>query len=129
MKNILIVFTGSMDLGGIERSLLGLLDSFDYYKVNVDLFLYSHHGELFSLINKNVNILPEVKELAYLRESLSTKLRHGCYYSSFLRVSDCIKDKLGIKYSFNESWAKVMRKFSPELEEKYDLAIGFFLPF
>ena len=34
-KNILVVFTGPMDLGGIERSLLGLLDAFDYNKYNI----------------------------------------------------------------------------------------------
>lgn len=28
-KQILIIFTGAMELGGIERSLLGLLDTID----------------------------------------------------------------------------------------------------
>ena len=56
-KNILIALTGAMELGGVEKSLLGLLDSFDYDEFEVDLFLYGHHGALYSLINKNVNIL------------------------------------------------------------------------
>ena len=76
-KNILIVFTGSMELGGIERSLLGLLDAIDYDYYDVDLFLYGHHGPLFSLINPKVNILPEVKELAYLREPQENKVIRG----------------------------------------------------
>ena len=63
-KQILIVFTGEMELGGIERSLIGLLDSIDYEEYEVDLFLYGHHGPLFSLVNPKVNLLPEVKELA-----------------------------------------------------------------
>ena len=33
-KQILVIFTGAMELGGIERSLLGLLDAFDYNKYN-----------------------------------------------------------------------------------------------
>ena len=56
-KQILIVFTGTMELGGIERSLLGLLDAIDYTRYDVDLFLYGHHGVLFDFINKNVTEL------------------------------------------------------------------------
>lgn len=35
----------SMFIGGAERSLLGLLDSFDSEKYDVDLFLYRHEGD------------------------------------------------------------------------------------
>lgn len=127
-RDILIVFTGAMELGGIERSLLGLLDSIDYEQYNVDLFLYGHHGPLFSLINPNVNLLLEVKELAYLRESLKEKLCHGCFYSAALRMRDEIYNRFHIKSDKN-SWAQVMRKCAPKLEKHYDMAISFFLPF
>ena len=49
-KNILIIGPG-MAIGGVERSLLGLLDNIDYSKYNVDLFLLSHTGEFMPLIN------------------------------------------------------------------------------
>lgn len=127
-RDILIVFTGSMELGGIERSLLGLLDAIDYGCYNVDLFLYGHHGPLFSLINSKVNILPEVKELAYLRESLKEKFCHRCFYSATLRVRDEIFKRLHIRRR-NHSWAQVMRKYAPKLDKHYDMAISFFLPF
>lgn len=127
-KNILIVFTGSMELGGIERSLLGLLDAIDYNHYDVDLFLYGHHGPLFSLINPKVNILPEVKELAYLRESLKEKVFHGCFYSAALRVRDEIFNRLYIKRE-KSSWAQIMRKCAPKLDKHYDMAVSFFLPF
>lgn len=127
-KNILIVFTGSMELGGIERSLIGLLDAIDYDYYDVDLFLYGHHGPLFSLINPKVNILPEVKELAYLRESLKEKVFHGCFYSAALRVRDEFYNRLHIKRE-KSSWAQVMRKCTPKLDKHYDLAVSFFLPF
>ena len=42
-KRILVVFTGALEPGGIERSLLGLLDAIDYEQYDVDLFLYAHH--------------------------------------------------------------------------------------
>lgn len=127
-KQILIVFTGAMELGGIERSLIGLLNAIDYNKYDVDLFLYGHHGALINDINKNVNILPEVKELAYLRESLITKIKHGCYYSAFLRIRDAIKSKVSY-VDQDRTWAEIMNKFSPQLTKNYDLAISFFLPF
>lgn len=127
-KNILIVFTGSMELGGIERSLLGLLDAIDYESYEVDLFLYGHHGSLFSLINKNVNLLPEYKELAYLRESMVTKLKQGCYYSAMLRLRDEIFRFIK-PVNFDQTWAEVLEKCVPKIDKHYDIALGFFLPF
>lgn len=130
MKNILIVFTGSMELGGIERSLLGLLDSIDYSKYSVDLFLYAHHGPLFDKINKNVNVLPENKELAYLRESIITKLKNKCFYSAYIRITDEIKNKFFCKEIINDqSWKKVLKKCVKNISKEYDIVLNFFLPF
>lgn len=127
-KKILIIFTGAMELGGIERSLLGLLDAMDYEEYDVDLFLYAHHGPLYSLINDKVNILPEVKELAYIRESFSTKLKNGCYYSALLRIRDEFIGKAK-KINRNATWAQIMRKYAPKQEKHYDIALSFFRPF
>lgn len=127
-KSVLVVFTGSMDLGGIERSLLGLLDAIDYTQYDVDLFLYAHHGPLMPLINKNVHILPEVKELAYLRESFGAKLKHRCFYSAAMRLRDAIKAKV-IPVNHDVTWAEVMRRCVPKLEKHYDIALSFFRPF
>ena len=113
-KKIIIVFTGSMELGGIERSLLGLLDALDYSKYDVDLFLYGHHGPLFSFINPNVKILPEVRELAYLRESLKNKITNKSYYSVLLRLVDQFLSKIR-PINNDLTWAKVVKKCAPSL--------------
>lgn len=126
-KKLLIVFPGYMELGGIERSLLGLLDALDYETYDVDFFLYGHHGPLFSQINSRVNLLPEVRELAYLRNSLKDKIRHGCWYSALLRI----RDELVSRYkaiNYDQTWAQVMRHCAPDLPDTYDLALSFFLP-
>lgn len=127
-KAILIIFSGSMELGGIERSLIGLLDSIDYSRYETDLFLYSHHGPLFPLINPNVNILPEINELAWLRDSLFSKILHGAWYSAMLRVAKeiCFPWK---KMSFDQLIYKVNKRYFPEIYKEYDLAICFFRPF
>lgn len=127
-KQMLVVFTGCMELGGIERSLLGLLDSVDYNKYDVDLFLYGHHGPLFSLIHPNVNILPEVKELAYLRESIFQKLKNGCYYSAFVRLQYEVLKRINSE-SNDDAWLKVIRRCAPKQKKHYDIALSFFRSF
>ncbi len=123
-KKIFVCMTGAMELGGVERSLLGLFDVIDYDKYEVDLFLYGHHGSLFQDINPHVHILPEIKELAYLRESLKTKIKQGAWYSVWRRVID------GLRHVGNDaSWGKIVKKCVPNFSDTYDLAISFFLPF
>ena len=65
MKKILIA-SHCMELGGAERSLLGILNAMDYHKYEVDLFLYRHTGELLKYIPKEVNLLPEDKQMSML---------------------------------------------------------------
>lgn len=50
-----------LEIGGAERSLIGLLNALDYSRCQVDLFVYRHSGEFMNLIPKEVNLLPEVK--------------------------------------------------------------------
>ena len=128
-KKMLVVMPGAMDLGGVERSLIGLLDSVDPEQYSVDLFVYGHHGLLFEQIPVNVNLLPEVKELAYLRESFREKLRHGCFISALLRLKDATMQKFGKRVNYDKTWETVMRICAPRLKKQYDLALGFFLPF
>lgn len=61
MKRKIIILHFNMELGGAESSLLGLLDTIDYDRYDVDLFLYAHEGELMSMLNPNVRLLPEMK--------------------------------------------------------------------
>lgn len=129
MKKILVIFTGNMELGGIERSLLGLLDAIDYSQYEVDLFLYGHNGILYEQINNNVNILPEIASLATLRESLYMKIKHGCLYSAMLRIRDEVRARLGNEYNHDDSWRAVVERSVKQIEKEYDLALGFFMPF
>ena len=131
MKKILVVFTGPLGLGGIEKSLLGLLDSIDYSKYEADLFLYAHHGELYPYINPHTVLLPEIKDLSFLRESLGDKIRHGCWFSASIRVRDEIRRMFSADKSihFDRSWKLVTDRCVPMLEKEYDLALGFFRPF
>ncbi|MBQ7594484.1 MAG: glycosyltransferase [Synergistaceae bacterium] len=127
-KKILVIFTGPLDIGGIERSLIGMLDAVNYETCDVDLFLYGHHGALFKYINPCVNILPEVNELAYTWESMLTKIKHGAYHSAIRRLETKFLS-LFMKVDNDKMNALLVDKFAPKLDEHYDLALSFFRPF
>ena len=45
MKKRLFIAIQYLEIGGAERSLIGLLNAIDYTRYEVDLFLYDHRGE------------------------------------------------------------------------------------
>lgn len=59
-KKRILITQCSMYLGGAERALLSMLESFDYEHYDVDLFLYKHEGELMEYLPKEVKLLPEI---------------------------------------------------------------------
>jgi hypothetical protein len=55
-----------MEIGGVEKALIGLLETIDTSKYEVDLFLMRHQGELMKYIPSNINLLPENARYASL---------------------------------------------------------------
>ena len=67
MKNIAI-FQSNLNIGGIQRALINLLNKIDYERVSIDLYLSSTNNVFEDEINKNVHIyylkkLPFVSKL------------------------------------------------------------------
>ncbi len=60
MKKNILICANTLEYGGIEKSLVTLLNNINYNKYNIDLVLEKKQGDLIKDINKNVNIL-EVK--------------------------------------------------------------------
>lgn len=133
MKKKIIIVSHNLELGGIEKSLLGLLQSFDYANYDVDLFLFRHTGGLMNFIPKEVNLLPEIKNFSYISRSFFECLKHGQigiiiskllshlkYRAYISKNPDQINDVLlNYLYSF-------ANKFAPCItDEEYDLAISF----
>ena len=136
MKSIIIV-SHAMEIGGAERSLIGLLNSIDYSEYKVDLFLLRHTGEFMSMIPKEVNLLPPKKEYSYLATPISDVIKNGAISIAAGRFIGKTKAKIFIKknnlppnpgvaldYSHKYT-AKFMQKIS---DKKYDLAISFLTP-
>ena len=66
MKKKILVIGPGMEVGGVERSLIGLLNAFDYEKYEVDLFLMSHTGEFMPHIHPKVNLLNHLPRTIFL---------------------------------------------------------------
>ena len=61
MRKVLIS-SFDMEVGGVERSLISMLNNFDYSNNDVDLMLYSHTGDFMNLLPKQPNLLEENKK-------------------------------------------------------------------
>ena len=56
MKKSLLIVSHALELGGAERSLIGLLHAIDKEEWDIDLFLLRHEGELMDKIPDYVNL-------------------------------------------------------------------------
>ena len=83
MKPRIFIAIHYMHLGGAETSLVGLLQALDPQKVDVDLFVYSHEGEMMKLIPSYINLLPENPTWSMFEKPLKEVLKKG-YWRMFL---------------------------------------------
>lgn len=133
MKKKIIIVSHNMELGGVEKSLLGLLQSFDYDNYDVDLFLFSQSGGLMKFIPKEVNILPELKYYSYINRGLLDCVKHGqvgVVVSKFLAHLKYRQFVNKNTYDNNDAMLNYLyayaNKFAPRISNKeYDLAISF----
>ena len=77
MNPSILIFSQAMELGGVERSLLGLLDAIDYDRYDVDLFLMRHSGGLMPYLNPKANLLPEIQQYASLAVPMASLVKSG----------------------------------------------------
>ena len=90
MKSILIL-SHAMELGGAEKSLLGLLNAIDSKKYQVDLFLMRHEGSLLEDIPENINLLPEIPAYTVLARPLKDVIKERHFILAFGRIVGKIK--------------------------------------
>lgn len=77
MKARIFIAIHYLEIGGAEASLIGLLEALDPKKVEVDLFVYAHHGLFMKAIPDYVNLLPERKAYAMIESPLKDALLAG----------------------------------------------------
>ena len=136
MKKKIFIFSHAMEIGGAERALLGLLNSIDYSKYEVDLFLLKHSGELMPLIPSEVNLLPEISQYSAIMKPMVLALKEGQIKVVLGRLCGKLKAKLyDIKHTLNRSAVAIEYshkhtvKYLPKVNnEHYDIAISFLTP-
>ena len=77
MKKRIFISMHYMEIGGAESSLIGLLEALDPKRVDIDLFVFAHHGVFMSAIPDYVNLLPENKRYAMMEEPIATVFKKG----------------------------------------------------
>ena len=137
MKKRLFIAIHYLEIGGAEISLIGLMQALDYGKYDVDLFVYSHQGDLMHYIPKQVHILPENPTYAHIEKPMKEALRKGYYGIVWGRLLARIQylfykwrkkpiDNAAIyQYIFN-AVEPYLPNINPDVE--YDLAISFLAP-
>ena len=130
-KNILILMP-SMFIGGAERSLIGLLDSIDYTKYNIDLFLNRHEGEFLNLIPEKVNLLPQIDAYTNFDRPIKDVLFSKNFKYGIARLkakADMRKNvKLGNEHNVWSSLQFISNRLTtllPNIDKEDDLAINF----
>ena len=137
MKKVLIV-ASDMEIGGAERALLGLLNSFDTEQYKVDLFLLRHQGPFLKDIPAKVNLLPENSFYSDLGIPIQRVIRKGHLCMILARTYGKYKARRYIKkhqiigmnsVEIHYSFLYTKRLLPMISKEKYDLAIGFTIPY
>lgn len=127
-----------LEIGGAETSLIGLLNAMDRSRYDVDLFVYSHHGELMKLIPDGINLLPEIKRYSMLERPMSEALRAGCVGivcgRMLAKLRHCSyrfshRDIQGDDTSILQYVSNCTTPLLPKISDReYDLAISFVTP-
>lgn len=125
-----------MEVGGVERSLISMLDNFDYDNHEVDLMLYSHTGDFMPLLNNKVNLLKEDRKYSTFRKSIVETFKQGNILLGSSRILARIFANLKGKinkineygvYQMQLMW-KYALPFLPKIEKEYDVAISYLWP-
>lgn len=137
MKPKILVAMHYMELGGGETSLVGLFHALDPERVDIDMFVYSHQGELMQYIPKYVNLLPEKEDWAMFERPMAECLRKGHIRMILARLwakwemSRYVKkyhpsDRMASHAYTGRAVSKVVSDINPDVE--YDLAISYMNP-
>lgn len=131
MKQILIA-SFDMEVGGVERSLVSMLNNFDYEYYQIDLMLYSHTGEFMSLIHQQTNLLEEVVPYKTFRMTIPKVIKSRQLLIGLTRV--IAKYKASMMQSTEKGYKqmqfmwKYALPFLPKLDKEYDVAISYLWP-
>lgn len=137
MKKRLLIISHALELGGVERSLIGFMDSLNPEIWDIDLFLLRHEGELMGAIPPYVRLLAPIPAYTVLARPMKDTLREGHILltsarlvgkiaaNAYTKAHKYAEGAVGLEYS-HKFTCPLMPKIQPDKE--YDLAISFLTP-
>jgi glycosyltransferase involved in cell wall biosynthesis len=135
-KRKILISSFDLAIGGVERSLIGLLKQIDYQKYDVDLMLFRHEGDFFPYLPSGPRLLPEIPSYTTFRKSIYQITKEGHYPIAITRT---IAKYFGLFHgrlkkveepgylAIQYGW-EISNRFLPKLKKEYDVAIGFLWP-
>ncbi|WP_434794211.1 UDP-N-acetylglucosamine--peptide N-acetylglucosaminyltransferase GtfA subunit [Terrisporobacter petrolearius] len=109
------IISRKMIIGGVEKSLLSLLNRMRREDIKIDLYLESLNGDLFDEIPTGVNVIEIPKRIHFFKEPL--------------RYINSINSKLKIRKELNYlNQCELTSHCLPKIEKIYDLAISYHAP-
>lgn len=137
MKKNILISVYDMEIGGIERSLINMLEAFDYEQYNVDLLVFEHRGDFMKLIPDQVNLIPQINAYTVFRKPITQCLNEGHYVSSIVRLvakyaaiqkAKARKLEEGSGYIQMQLVSKYSSLLVPKLKKNYDVSISYAWP-
>ena len=138
MKPRIFIAMHYMEIGGAETALVGLLNALDPARVDVDLFLYDHRGEMMQFIPEWVNLLPQIPKYSVLERPIVELVKRGFWGIAAGRLWAKYISKVAYKRSGSmlenngglDKMSKCTTPLLPKINQSvtYDLAISFLTP-
>ncbi|TLS35769.1 glycosyltransferase [Pseudalkalibacillus caeni] len=130
MKKKVLFVMNSLNCGGAEKSLISLLETIDYTKFEVDLYLFKHQGIFLRKLPKQVNLLKEPEEFKYFDMPIK-KAIYCCVKNRRLNI---VISRIQAGYIFRNEinrarcdqrvWKYISGSLN-NLNKKYHVAIGY----
>lgn len=137
MKKRIFITIHYLEIGGAETSLIGLLNAIDPEQYDVDLFLYSHRGELLKQVPNTVHLLPEIKKYDVIEKPIKEAIQKGFpdialarlwakyQFARYAKRNQLKEGSAILQYVF-DAVTPLLPNINPNTE--YDLAISFLTP-
>lgn len=138
MKPKILIVMHYLEIGGAETALIGLLNALEPNRVDVDLFLHDHRGEMMQFVPKWVNLLPAIPEYTVLERPIVELVKRGFWRIASRRLIAKVLTKIAYRKSGveleNSSGIDIMSMLTTPIlsniqpSETYSLAISFLTP-
>ncbi|OBZ12321.1 glycosyltransferase [Bacillus sp. FJAT-26390] len=130
MKKKLLFVMNNLNCGGAEKSLISLLQTIDYSKHEVDLFLFKHEGMFLKKLPHEVNVLAAPALYPYfdmsIKDAVIDCFKHRRFRLAAARIGAgyVYRTEKNIAKSEQKAWRYLSQSLAG-LNKEYDAAIGY----